>query len=74
MAAQLIAAKLNVKCSATDSSCVASAINNADAWLCQHPIGSNVTASSSAWQQITSVYNTLVNYNAGKLCGPKCKS
>ena len=74
MAAQLIAAKLNVKCNGTDSNCVASAINNADAWLCQHPVGSNVTASSSAWQQITSVYNTLVNYNAGKLCAAKCKS
>ena len=68
MAAQLAAAKLNVDCGFNDRSCVASAITNADNWLCQHPVGSNVKASSSAWQQITPDYNTLVKYNEGKLC------
>jgi len=42
LAAQLIAAKLNVNCSRASSNCVALAISNADAWLCQHPPGSNV--------------------------------
>ncbi len=68
MAAQLIAAKLNVNCAGANSSCVASSIANADAWLCQHPLGSNVKASSSAWKQITPDYNTLTTYNEGKLC------
>jgi hypothetical protein len=68
MAAQLIAAKLNVNCAGSNSTCVAANINNADNWLCSNPIGSNVKASSPAWQQITPDYNTLVNYNEGKLC------
>jgi len=68
MAAQLIAAKLNANCTGANSSCVTSAINDADTWLCQHPVGSNVTASSSAWKQITAAYNTLTQYNEGKLC------
>src|SRR5436189_3553231 len=33
-AGQLNAAKLNIKCGGADSSCVASAISSADAWLC----------------------------------------
>jgi len=74
LAAQLIAAKLNVNCVGSNSSCVASAISSADAWLCQHPVGSNVSSKSSAWTQITPTYNTLVSYNQGQLCAPKCKS
>jgi hypothetical protein len=74
LASQLIAAKLNTNCNGTDPSCVSSAITSADAWLCQHPIGSGVKASSSAWQQISTTYNTLVNYNQGKLCAQKCQS
>ena len=73
MAAQLIAAKLNANCTGANSSCVTSAINDADNWLCQRPVGTNVTASSSAWKQITSVYNTLTQYNEGKLCAPARK-
>jgi hypothetical protein len=74
LAAQLIAAKLNTKCAATDSSCVSSAIANADNFLCAHPIGSNVNAKSSAWQGISSTYDTLVKYSQGKLCASQCKS
>jgi len=74
LAAQLIAAKLNVNCVGTNSSCVASAISNADAWLCQHPVGSGVTSNSPAWKQITPTYNTLTSYNEGHLCAPKCNS
>jgi hypothetical protein len=68
LAAQLAAAKLNVDCNLTDSSCVASAIMAADSWLCSHPIGSNVTANSQAWREITATYNTLADYNNGLLC------
>ena len=74
LAAQLIAAKLNVNCAGTNSSCVASAISSADAWLCQHPVGSNVSSNSPEWKQITSTYNTLTSYNEGHLCVPKCTS
>jgi len=74
LAAQLIAAKLNVNCVRADSSCVASAISSADAWLCQHPVGSGVRSNSPAWAQISSTYNTLTSYNQGQLCAPKCKS
>ena len=74
LAAQVIAAKLNVYCAGADSSCVASAISSADMWLCQHPVGSNVSSTSPAWAQISSTYNTLVAYNQGQSCAPKCKS
>ena len=74
LAAQLIAAKLNVNCAGTDSSCVASAISSADVWLCQHLVGSNVDSHSPAWKQINPTYNTLVPYNEGHLCAPKCRS
>ena len=70
LAAQLAAAKLNVDCNLTDSSCVASAIAAADAWLCLHPVGSNVTANSKVWKDITATYNTLADYNDGLLCAP----
>jgi sugar lactone lactonase YvrE len=70
LAAHLFAAKLNVNCADANSSCVASAISAADNWFCTHPLGSKVTAKSAAWKQITSAFNTLVNYNEGKLCAP----
>jgi hypothetical protein len=73
LAAQLIAAKLNVNCAHTNSSCVSQAIADADNWLCEHPVGSRVKAKSQAWKQITSTFNTLVNYNEGKLCAPPRK-
>jgi hypothetical protein len=70
LAAQSAAAKLNVNCNLTDSSCVAAAVAAADAWLCLHPIGSNVAANSKVWKEITATYNTLANYNEGRLCAP----
>ena len=70
LAAQLAAAKLNVDCAHMDSSCVASAIAAADAWLCSHAIGSNVRANSQVWKDITPTYNTLADYNNGLLCAP----
>jgi len=74
LAAQLIAAKLNINCAGADSSCVASAISSADAWLCDHPVGSNVDSNSAAWKQVKAAYNTLTDYNEGRLCVPKCRS
>jgi hypothetical protein len=74
LAAQLIAAKLNINCGGADSTCVAAAISSADAWLCQHPVGSGITSNSKEWKQITSTYDTLTSYNEGHLCVPKCRS
>jgi hypothetical protein len=70
----LIGAKLNINCGHANSSCVASAIASADAWLCDHPVGSNVDSNSQAWKQIKAAYVTLTDYNEGRLCAPKCRS
>ena len=72
LAAELIAAKLNIACKHSNSSCVSSAIAAADAWLCQHPVGSGVRENSSAWRQIEATFETLQNYNEGELCAPRC--
>ena len=74
LAAQLIAAWLNVNCAHANSSCSQSAIDSANAWLVQHPVGSGVDAKSAAWKQITPSYATLVSYNQGQLCAPECRS
>lgn len=68
LAAQLIAAKLNTGCAGSNSTCVSSAITAADKFLCAHPVGSSVSANSSAWKGISSAYDTLVKYNEGQLC------
>jgi hypothetical protein len=70
MFAQLVAAELSVNCFHSDQTCVIDAMQAADAWMVDHPVGSNVAAKSNAWKAITSVYNTLVNYNTGTLCAP----
>jgi hypothetical protein len=72
LAQQLIAAKLNISCKNSSTSCIASAIVAADSWLCTHPVGSGVRANSSAWQAIKATYNLLAKYNAGQLCAPSC--
>ena len=47
MAQALIAAKLNVLIG-NDSSCIASTITAAGAWMATYPVGSNVKGSSAA--------------------------
>jgi hypothetical protein len=68
LAAQVIAAKLNTGCAGSNASCVSAALADAANFLCAHRPGSNITANSSTWKSITATYNTLVNYNEGKLC------
>ena len=70
LASQLIAAKLNITCRGSNSSCISSAITAADNFLCAHPVGSNVSASSSAWQQFKATYNRITSYNQGQLDAP----
>ena len=72
LAFQLIAAKLNIACNSSDSSCIASAIIAADNFLCEHPVGSGVTANSAAWQSIKATYSLIAKYNEGLLCAPSC--
>jgi hypothetical protein len=66
---QLVAAKLNVAIG-NDDSCIAATIATADAWMSLHPVGSGVTASSTAWQQIAQSHKDLDDYNNGRLCAP----
>ena len=72
LAQELIAAKLNVGCKHSNTSCVSSLIAAADAWLCSHPVGSGVTGGSAAWQQIKATHSALEKYNTGKSCAPSC--
>ena len=73
LAQQLVAAKLNVACKHSNSSCVSSLIVAADSWLCDHPVGSGVGGGSSAWQQIKATHAALEKYNSGKSCAPTCQ-
>ena len=73
LAQELIAAKLNIGCKNSDSSCISSQIAAADAFLCAHPVGSGVGGSSPAWQQIKSAFNAISKYNEGKSCAPSCE-
>jgi hypothetical protein len=69
MFAQLVAAELNVKIG-NDSSCIASTIAWADAWLTAYPVGSNVLGSSAAWAAASPYHDQLDAYNNGQLCAP----
>jgi hypothetical protein len=71
LAQELIAAKLNVACKHSNTSCVSSLIAAADSWLCQHPIGSGVPAGN-VWNQIKATHDALEKYNTGKMCAPTC--
>ena len=70
--AETVAAKLNIMCKHSDSSCIAIAVAAADAFLCAHPPGSGVTENSAAWQQFKPTYKQIEKYNDGKSCAPKC--
>jgi hypothetical protein len=72
LAQELIAAKLNVTCMNSDPSCASSLIAAADAWLCDHPIGSGVPGGS-VWNQIKATHSALAKYNTGKSCAPVCR-
>jgi len=59
---------LNLKVCCISSSASPPRFSAPDSWLCSHSIGSNVTAHSQAWKEITETYNTLADYNNGLLC------
>jgi hypothetical protein len=74
LAQQVMGAKLNILCKGADSSCIASVIADADAFLCAHPVGSGVPGSSSAWQHIKYAVSALDKYNSGRTCVNSCRS
>ena len=70
MFSSLVSAKLNVLVG-NDSSCVASTVVAADAWMATYgPVGSNVHAASFAWKVGEPLHRLMDNYNNGMLCAP----
>ena len=66
----LVSAKLNVLIG-NDSSCIASYIASADAWMAANgPVGSQVKARTAAWKAGESLYYELDAYNNGDRCAP----
>ena len=58
----LVAAKLNVL-SGCDSTSIDDVIDDADAWMVAHPLGSGVSGSSDAWDDGEPLKNQLDTYN-----------
>ena len=69
--AQIVAAKLNIL-AGNPSSCIDAAIETAETWLMQHPLGSGVLITSPAWKSIMFIFKDLDNYNKGRLCAKPC--
>jgi hypothetical protein len=69
MFSSLVSAMLNVMVG-NNSSCVASTIAAAEAWMTTYPLGSNVAASSYAWKIGEPMHRLMDNYNNGMLCAP----
>jgi hypothetical protein len=64
----LVCAKLNVLIG-NDDSCIADTIDDADAWMAAHPVGSGVKAGgkTSPWRTGEPLYEMLDDYNNGLL-------
>jgi len=70
MMSSLASAMLNLLVG-NDSSCVATTIDGANAWMATYgPAGSKVAASSFAWKQGEPLHRQMDNYNNGMLCAP----
>jgi hypothetical protein len=66
----LVSAKLNVLIG-NNSSCIASTITAADAWMASNgPVGSGVKARTAAWKAGEPLYQELDAYNNGDRCAP----
>ena len=73
LAQEVIAAKLNLACKNSNPGCVTALLAAADAWLCDHPVGSGVSGGS-VWNQIKSTHQALEKYNTGRSCAPSCET
>jgi len=70
MFSSLVPAMLNVMIG-NPSSCIASTIDAANAWMATYgPVGSNVAASSPAWVIGEPLHQQMDAYNNGLLCAP----
>ena len=67
LASQLIAALLNVRIG-NDPTCIEAIIDDAQAWLTSHPVGSDVRGSSPAWRTGDALSQELDAYNNGEIC------
>lgn len=73
MFSSLVPAMLNVMIG-NPSSCIASTIDAANAWMATYgPVGSNVAASSPAWAIGEPLHQQMDAYNNGLLCAPHRK-
>lgn len=68
---QLVVAKLNVE-NGVPSGCIDDTIVDADDWMSDYPLSSNVEASSYAWEIGEPLHDLLDDYNNGLLCAPHC--
>lgn len=74
---QLVAATLNLA-AGTDASCIQDVVDEANAWMAAHPVGSGVAAKDAAWKvaeggntmSAATLHTTLDQYNNGLLCAP----
>lgn len=69
---QLVAAKLNVYNGAAYE-CIDQTIFDADDWMIDYPLGSEVEASSDAWEIGEPLKDLLDDYNNGLMCAPHCE-
>ena len=70
MFSSLVPAMLNVLIG-NDGSCVSVAIQQANVWMATYgPVGSNVPASSPAWEAGEPLHRQMDAYNNGRLCAP----
>jgi hypothetical protein len=68
LAAEMVAAKLNLSAGALGTCSIAS-VADGDAWLASYLLGSGVGQSGSAWTAGASIYSTLRNFNRNG-CAP----
>jgi len=69
---QLAAAMLNVY-NGVAYECIDITIFDADDWMIDNPLGSDVEASSDAWTIGEPLKDLLDDYNNGLLCAPHCE-
>jgi hypothetical protein len=69
MFSSLLAAKLNLL-NGTTPDCIIGSIEDADAWMAAHPVGSNVAGSSAAWAEGEPWHKAMDAYNNGLMCAP----
>ena len=68
---QLAAAMLNVYIVAAYE-CIDQTVYDADDWMADNPLGSEVDASSEAWEIGEPLKDLLDDYNNGLMCAPHC--